>query len=146
MEFNTFLENHEKEINGTISKLPKRLQKILSGYNYVFEPGLGLKGDKKHIGAIDSEKKKITVSAPFEYGRNFCLLHELGHLYYAAFMTKKEKDVWKDVSQITKRKNRHLDNNDEENFCHSFAQHFCQNKLVKFSHPEWEKFMKDNIK
>ena len=137
MEFRQFVENYEKDIKETLAKLPKKYQKLIHGYKFKFQSGNALKGDAEHIGITDEDKKKITISAPWHYGREFTFLHELGHKVWA-ILPNQEK--WAAIVKKTKMK-REDRQNPEELFCHALANHYAKHKHVMFTHPEWEKFI-----
>lgn len=152
MNFKLYLEGEEKEdIKKTIAKLPKQHQNLLKGYKYSFHGGNTLKGDKENIGMI--YKDKITVASPWFYGREFVLLHEIGHLFFEKCLTSKQKKDWSNLvkktksDQIKKIKNSGksasaIKQNDEELFCMAYAQTYANTPVVKYDHPEWIEFIK----
>ncbi|MCK9458316.1 MAG: hypothetical protein M0R80_01580 [Proteobacteria bacterium] len=140
MEFRQFVENYEKDIKETLGKLPKKYQKLIHGYKFKFQSGNTLSGDNDHIGVMDEKKKTITIAAPWNYGREFTFLHELGHRLWET-LPSELKNEW--AKMVKQTKMTHKDRqNPEELFCHGFANQYAKHKHVMFTHPEWEKFIK----
>lgn len=132
-----FLESEEeKNVWDTIKKLPQKHQNLLRGFKFKFIPGNTLKGDSKHIGYID--KNVIVVAAPWRYGREWVLLHEISHLVYEKLCSPEWRKKWKEIAKKNPRQNQ---DNDEENFAMAYANHFAKHKILTHNHPEWEKFM-----
>lgn len=140
-----FIERSEedKNIDGTLKKLPKAFRDLIKGYKFNWHCGNTLNGDDGHVGVIDPKKKTITVSAPWNYGREFTLLHELAHKVFENFMTPELLDEWKKILKNTKKK---MKQNPEELFCMAFANHFVKNKITIHDHPEWDAFIKKIVK
>ena len=145
--FRQFLETQaQEEVKDTLSKLPKAHQELAKGYKFKFEGGCTLSGSKENIGMInlnDPKNRTIHVAAPWNYGRQFAMLHEVGHLVYEKYMAGNAslKKKWQKIVDGTKKKK--LDQPAEELFCHAYANTYCKNKVVIHHHPEWEKFIKD---
>lgn len=148
------LETEEKEnVTTMIQKLPAGHAKLLDGYKFKYQAGNTMTGDKGNIGQI--YKDKITVAAPWNYGREFTTLHEIGHLVYEYLMTPQLKKEW--AALVKKTKNNHskkvektqktdaLDQNPEEIFCMSYACCYAKHKLVIYHHPEWMDFIKNKV-
>ena len=132
------------EVRDTLAKLPKAHRALTKGYKFKFEDGCTLKGEKDAIGMIhlnDDKKKEIHVAAPWRYGREFAMLHEIGHLVYERYMgdNKELKAKWQKIVNKTKNK---LHQPAEEIFCHAYANTYSKNKIEIHNHPEWEKFIK----
>jgi len=140
MEFRQFVENYENDIKETLAKLPKKYQKLVHGYKFKFQPGNTLKGDKNHIGITDEDKKTITIAAPWNYGREFTFLHELGHRVWAT-LSNEQKEKWITIVKKTKMKKDDRQN-PEELYSMAFANQYAKHKHVMFTHPEWEKFIR----
>jgi len=143
-EFLIETEAHQ-EVRDTIKGLPKAHQALVKGYKFKFEGGCTLKGSDDNIGMIhlnNEKKKEIHVAAPWNYGRQFAMLHEIGHLVYERWMShnSKLKKEWQRIVNKTKHK---LHQNAEELFCHAYANTYAKNKIEVHNHPEWEKFIKD---
>jgi hypothetical protein len=138
--FKTWLEGNEQaDVRKTIAKLPKRHQALVKGYHISFEGGNTMKGDGEHIGLVqDSPRKSIVVAAPWNYGREYALLHEVAHLVWATFMNEQMKQHWQELVNHTKDKQHQ---NAEELFCMAYANHYANNKIVIHTHPEWEQFI-----
>ncbi len=133
----------EKNVRDTLKKVPKKHTDLIKGYKYRWQAGCTLKGDDEHIGIINPNTKTITIAAPWRYGREFTLLHELAHQVWAAFVDEKHRKEWKGIVARTKHK---MKQNDEELFAMSYADHFASNKIVIHHHPEWNDFVKKIIK
>jgi len=140
-----FLERteEEKNIKTTLDKLPKKYKNLVKGYKFKWQNGNTLDGDDEHVGVIDPKTKTATISAPWNYGREFTFLHELGHKVFEKFMTP---DLFKEWKQIVNKTKNKMQQNAEELWCMGFANHFVKNKIVQHHHPEWESFIKKFIK
>jgi hypothetical protein len=135
--FKTFLESEEKKnVEAMIAKLPKGHQKLLNGYKIKYTPGNVLNGDDGHIGYI--HKDKIVVAAPWNYGREFTTLHEIGHLVYEYLCDKKWRDEWK---KTVKKNPKRQKQNDEELFSMAYACYFAKHKIKVHDHPAWHDYM-----
>lgn len=141
MRFRDFLEASEEESNvkEMLAKLPDSHRALVKGYKWRFTAGNTLDKDDQHIGLLNHKQKSITVAGPWNYGREFTALHEIGHRVWEKFMTPDLKKEWSKVVKNTKHK---VKQNDEELFCHAYANHFARNKIEVHSHPEWDSFMK----
>lgn len=145
MNFTTFLnitENYDKDLKITLNKIPASHRKIISPFKFIFQPGNELNGDGNHIGVIDNEKKTITVAAPWRYGREYTVLHEIGHLIYSLLLTDELKKKWAKISKDTPMKAKDRQGA-EELFCMAYASYYVANKIDKFVHHTWEKFVKN---
>lgn len=139
MEFRTYIESTEEmtDVNKTLMVIPKKHAQLVKGYKYDFKGDNTLDG--KHIGELDPEKKKITVASPWNYGRQYAVLHEIGHRVWEEFVTDEKKKEWMKIVNNTKNKQKQ---NAEELFCMAYADFYAKNKVVIHNHPEWEKFIK----
>lgn len=148
LDFKSFLaESHKKFLNDvkkTIIKIPARHRALIKDYTFEKQDGNTLKGDGEHVGIIDEKKKKITVAAPWNYGREFTILHEFAHAVWKYLVGRKLREDWsvlvKKVKE-NKENKKDLDQNDEEIFCMIYAQFYSNNKIVKFDHPELLNFI-----
>lgn len=129
----------EKNLAQTLNKLPKGHAKLVRGYKWTFQDGNTLDGDDQHVGVIDDKKKKITVAAPWNYGREFTTLHEIAHKVWEKYMTKELRDEW---SQVVKKNKGRMKQNDEELFCMAYANTYANQQVVVHTHPAWEKFIR----
>src|SRR5689334_3992072 len=103
MRFKLFLENKEQEdVKKLIKKLPKDHQKLIKGFKFHFESGNTLKSDPGHVGKVTDDK--ITIAAPFRFGRSMVLLHEIGHLVYKKLCNKEWKEKWSKVVGLNPRR------------------------------------------
>jgi hypothetical protein len=129
-----------KDVEETLRKLPASHQKLVRGYKYVFQNGMTMKGDKKHVGLIDDGKRNITLAAPWSYTREFVLLHEIANLVWNKLLNLKQQDRWKEIAKSTKHKS---ESNPEELFCHAYAFHFSEDRAGNFhDHSHWSLFIK----
>lgn len=146
--FKNFLENKtDEEALASIKKLPKSHQKLVKDYKFKFENGCNLKGYPDSIGLIhigNDDKKLVRISAPWRHSREFAVLHEIGHLVWQHVLDNKSKSEWKDLIK-NHRKKLHKDaakeKNEEELFCHHYAQHYCQNKVIRYNHDKLDDFI-----
>ena len=139
MQFKQFLESEEKKnIKTTLSKLPKAHKALVKGYKYAFQGGNTMKGDDEHIGEVDPNTKKIVVAAPWNYGREFTILHEIGHMVYET-LTPKQKKMWAKIVKNTKDKQKQIP---EELFCMAYANTYAKHQVEIHNHEEWGKFIK----
>jgi hypothetical protein len=130
------------DLQKAMKKIPSGHRKLLRGYKFHTQGGNTLAGDGEHIGSNDLNKKKIIIAAPWNYGREFALLHEIGHLVWANFVAPHKDKVrqWQKIAKTTKKK---LRQNTEELFCHAYANTYAKNKITVHDHPEWEDFVKN---
>lgn len=141
MTFKIFLENEEeKNIRQTLNKLPSRHSDLVRGYRFTLKGGNTLPGDDEHIGYMDEKPKEICVAAPWNYGREFTLLHEIGHQVWDKLVPDALKKRWVDIVRQTKDRQKQ---SPEELFCMAYANFYAKNKMVIHDHPEWNKFIKD---
>jgi hypothetical protein len=139
MEFRQFLESEEqKNIKTTLNKLPKAHKALVKGYKYSFQGGNTMKGDDEHIGEVDPNTKKIVVAAPWNYGREFTILHEIGHMVYET-LTPKQKKQWAKITKNTEKKQKQTP---EELFCMAYANTYAKHKIEIHNHEEWGKFIR----
>ena len=130
----------ERNVEETLKKLPKKHSELIKGFNLKFTPNNTLKNDKNHIGYI--YKKDIVVAAPYNYGREFTLLHEIAHMIWEKLIDKKTKKQW---IKIYKNYKKDLKQNAEEIFCMVYANMHVKHKLKTYEKPELEKFIKEKI-
>ena len=130
----------EKNVEATLKKIPKKHADLVRGFNLKFTPNNTLKNDKNHIGYIF--KKDIVVAAPYNYGREFTLLHEIAHMVWEKVIDKKIKKEW---NFIYKKYEKELNQNPEEGFCMTYANMHVKHKLKTYDKPELEKFIKEKI-
>lgn len=137
LNFKVFLEadGHMADVNKTILKLPKSHAALVKGYKFVVEKGNTLDG--KNVGEIDEKKKRIKVAAPWNYPREFTILHEIGHAVWKYLVDNKKRKEWNELVKTARKTNKEgLDQNFEEVFCMIYAQHYVKNKVSKFDHPK----------
>jgi hypothetical protein len=134
----------ESEKNGDLKKLLKKIpsshKELVKDFKFKYTKNNTINSKNKHIGVI--HKDKIEVAAPWNYGREFTTLHEIAHMVWSYKMTNKLKKEWSNIVKKTKNKPK---DTDEELFCHSYAQYYAKNKLLKFDIPEWNKFISKKI-
>jgi hypothetical protein len=133
------MDEEKRDIEKTLSKLPPSHAALVKGYRWKFHSGNTLNGDEEHVGYIDDNDKEIAVAGPWNYGREFTVLHEVGHKVWETFVTPQMKQQWLHI--VAKTKNRQ-DQEPEELFCMAYANAYAKNKIVIHSHPTWEHFIK----
>lgn len=141
MEFKQFIESQESDIEATLAKIPKKHKALVKGYKFKFQDGNTLKGDSGHVGVTDEDKKIITICAPWNYGREYTLLHELGHKIWE-ILSKKQKEKWTTIVKKTKMKKQDRQN-PEELWCMAYANSYAKHQHVVFTYPEWDKFIRN---
>lgn len=140
LTFRQFLETEEEQdIRHTLAKLPPSHAALVKGFDFGFQGGNTLKGDDENIGYMDPENKKVVVAAPWNYGREFTLLHEVGHRVYER-LSDDLKHRWAVIVHNTKNKQKQ---SPEELFCMAYANHYAKNKIVIHDHPEWHRFIEE---
>ena len=87
-------EEH-KDIHATLKRLPLKHQDLMHGFKVKLTSNNTIKNDDQHIGWI--YKNKITISAPWNYGREMVFLHEIAHMVWEKFMTPELKKEWKNL-------------------------------------------------
>lgn len=147
------LENEEKEnVQKMIRQLPKGHQRLLRGWKFKYQPGNTLDGDDDHIGLIHNDK--ITVAAPWNYGRCFTTLHEIAHLVWEHKMTPDLKKKWEALVSETKAKHKSqlpkdchaaLDQNAEEIFCMAYATAYSKHPVITYNNKAWIAFIKNKV-
>jgi hypothetical protein len=146
MEFRQYIaegREGENDVRKTIRKIPKSHARLVKGYKFKFQPSNTLKGDDGHIGFIDEEEKTITIASPWNYGREYTLLHEIGHAVWKYAMDDAKKSEWKKIlGPVRKGHKKELDQNDEEIFCMTYAQAYANNKMTKYDHDELVSFVR----
>ncbi|NBT57168.1 hypothetical protein EBT16_00130 [bacterium] len=135
MEFKKYLESEQKkDVKSTLEKIPKSHADLVRDYEIVFQPSNTLEGDDRHIGLIDEKNKRITIASPWNYGREYTLLHEIGHAVWKFILNSKKKSEWKDLLKKERKKNKkNLTQDDEEIFCMTYAQIHAKNKIEKYN-------------
>jgi hypothetical protein len=145
MEFKTFLEETEekKNISSTLKKIPMAHRSLVKDFKYTLQPKNTMNDDGENIGEVDPRNKKITIAAPWNYGREFTMLHEIGHMVWATLdnmQKKKWSELVKKIKNDPKRESQ--DQCKEELFCMAYANTYANHKDKIHDHPEWEKFVK----
>lgn len=133
------MEDEKADISKTLSKLPPSHAALVKNYQWKFHPGNTLNGDDDHVGYVDDASKEIAVAGPWNYGREFTILHEVGHKVWEHFVTPQMKQHWEHIVAHTKDKQNQ---EPEELFCMAYANHYAKNKIVIHTHKEWEDFIK----
>lgn len=128
-----------KDIQRTLSKLPPSHAALVSGFKWKFQAGNTLDGDDDHVGYMDPMSKEIAVAAPYNYGREFTILHEIAHKVWEHLVPAQLKQQWTQIVSNTKHKQNQ---EPEELFCMAYANTYAKNKIVIHTHPEWEAFVK----
>lgn len=131
------MEEEKGDIHKTLSKLPASHAALVKGYRWKFHPGNTLNGDTEHVGYIDDNDKEIAVAAPYNYGREFTVLHEIAHKVWERLPHQLHQQ-WHHICANTKHKQNQ---EPEELFCMAYANHYVKNKIVIHDHPEWHQFI-----
>lgn len=132
--------NENTDVKKTLKKIPKKHFELIKKYKIHFEPNNTLKGDAKHIGFIDEKNKKIKIAAPWNYSREFTLLHEVAHAVWKYMLDRNDKKEWKKIVKNTKNKQNQ---NDEELFCMAYANYYAKHKVEIHNHETWNEFIKN---
>jgi hypothetical protein len=139
LNFKTFVEQEEDEdILRTLAKIPKSHAGLVKGYTFKFQGGNTLSDDDDHIGYVRDEPKEIVVAAPWRYGREFVILHEIGHKVWE----KMPGDIKNQWAAILARTPNRQKQNVEEMFSQAYGATYCKNPPAIHSHPEWFAFIK----
>ena len=145
MDFKSFIiesEKNMKDVRSTLLSIPKKYAALIQGYKFVFQPDNGLKNDPKHVGVINSDQKTVTIAAPWNYSREWVVLHEVAHLIWGKSISKEVQKKWIKICKSTSLKNNEKDI-PEELFCHAFASTYVSNKMEKYNYPHWKNFIKN---
>lgn len=147
MNFKRFIvesSENKKYVKNTLKRIPSEHSKLVQDYKFVFQPTTCLRGDNEHIGLIDEKKKTITIAAPWNYGREYTLLHEVGHAVWKYILDEKKRKKWKELlSSIKRKEKKGLNQNQEEIFCMVYAQTYAKNGLEKYDHDELVDFVRN---
>ncbi len=87
---------------------------------------------------MDDRNKEIALAGPWNYGREFTILHEIGHRVWESIVPPEMKKQWVAIVQQTKHKQNQ---EPEELFCMAYANHYAKNQIVIHDHPEWHRFI-----
>lgn len=134
------MDEEKADINRTLQKLPPSHAALVKGYRWKFHAGNTLNGDDDHVGYVDDREREIAISGPWNYGREFTILHEVGHKVWERFVPPKMKILWTQIVANTKNKQNQ---EPEELFCMGYANHYAKNRIVIHDHPEWHEFVKN---
>lgn len=136
-----FIEQEEdKDILKTLSNLPSDHSDLIKGYRVKLVSGNTLDNDDEHIGYMDKSPKEIVVASPWNYGREFTLLHEIGHRVWEN-LDNSQRQEWGKLVKQNKDSSKEFDQSEEELFCMIYAQHFTATKLKKFDFPKLLNFI-----
>ena len=143
---NDNMKEEKGDIQKTLSRLPVNHAVLLKNFKWTFHGGNTLNGDDNHVGYVDDRNKEVAVAAPWNYGREFTILHEVGHKVWEKFVQPNEDLVllWNKIVKIMtpeQKKDKSLQQEPEEIFCMVYAQKYAKNKMEKFNNPLWEKFV-----
>lgn len=132
----------DEDVSKTLAKLPAHHRELLKGYKFLFEPHNTLQGDDGHVGMIVNQPKKIIrIAAPWNYGREFTVLHEIAHIIYEMFVRGTElEQAWAKLA--LSEPNRKKDEPPEELWCHCYASMFVKYPPMIHHHAEWVEFIK----
>jgi hypothetical protein len=135
-------DEQEENIKATLKKLPPAHQALIGQYKIKWHGDNTLQGDDGHIGIVNPNTKTMTIAAPWNYGREYTFLHEIGHKIWERFVAPNSTLV-KQWHQIVKLNKNRMKQNDEELFCMAYSNHYAKNKIVVHTHPEWDRFIKN---
>jgi hypothetical protein len=140
LTFRTFLENEEtKNLQQMLGKLPPSHRALVKGFDFKFQPGNTLDGDDEHVGYMDEKGKEIAVAAPWNYGREFTILHEIGHRVWER-LPDNYKKAWAKVVPMNPKRQKQ---SPEELFCMAYANYYVKNRVVVHDCPAWNKFIEN---
>jgi len=146
MRFKDFMQadlgEEQQDIARTLSKIPPTHRELVKGYRWKFHAGNTLNGDNQHIGYMDDKNKEIALAGPWNYGREFTILHEIGHRVWEKLIPPEMKNKWTMVVRQTKHKQNQ---EPEELWCMAYANFFAKNKIVIHDHPEWHQFVRSIV-
>lgn len=142
MNFKKFFED-KKDIEDTLNLLPEKHIKLLDGFILNYTCNNTLKSDNKSVGIL--KNNKITISAPWNYSRQFTTLHEIAHIVWCKALSSDQKQSWKKIFNEEKNKIEHpsINQNYEEIFCMCYANHYSKHKLKTYENKKWDKFIEN---
>lgn len=152
-DFKLFLEakiiDEEGDVQKTLKKLPKSHRDLVAGYRISFI-GKNTLSDGQSVGSNHLKNKKMVIASPWNFGREFALLHEIGHLVWEK-LPEPTKHQWKQLVQKNSSKQIQqnpqakdsLKQNPEEIFCHCYANFYSKHKNVTYNNLQWMKFIKN---
>ena len=132
------MDAEKADIARTLEKIPDKHAALVQGYSWKFHPGNTLNGDEEHVGYMDDQSKEIAVSSPWNYGREFTVLHEIAHRVWETLVPLQMKKMWHQIVAATPEKQ---DQSPEELFCMAYANRYAKNKIVIHDHPQWHEFI-----
>lgn len=156
MRFKQFIESdsgmgEEKEdVIKTLQKLPISHRTNVKGFSWKFQGGNTLSGDDNHVGYMDSQSKEIAVAAPWNFAREFTILHEIAHTVWEK-LPNQLKQQWvilvrnnleNQMRQNPQAKDS-LNQEPEEIFCHCYATFYSKHKISTYNNPEWMSFIQN---
>lgn len=143
LTFRTFIENEEeKNLSQMLGKLPATHRELVKGYDFKFHPGNTLDGDDQHVGYMDEKGKEIAVAAPWNYGREFTILHEIGHRVWER-LPDQIKQAWAKIVEQTKRPKKEQHQSAEELFSMAYAATYTKHPPITFAIQTWIQFIKN---
>ena len=139
--FRIYLEGREEDVNlqDTLRRLPAAHRAMALRYRYRLQPGNTLRGDDDNVGELDPRNKVVTVAGPWRYGREFTVLHEIGHLVWERLRPEQKKH-WQALAAPHLKKLGQ--NSAEEAFAMLYAQAYAANKLVRYDVRDLVAFVK----
>lgn len=137
-------EKEEKEsLRKTLSLIPKKHKELLDNYKIKLLDRVTIDG--KNVGLMCG--KNITISNSWNYGKEFIILHEIGHVVWQEILSPKDKKDWKSIldktkdEQKEKTKSTSLNQNEEEIFCMAYASKYAKHPSNVYHNKEWLKFI-----
>lgn len=142
--FRCYLEGHEedRDISGTLSRIPERHREFLKGFSLSFQGGSTINNDGKHVGVVQSHPNPhITIAAPYRYSREMVLLHEVAHLVWVQLMDHHRRQAW--TSLVAKTPMKEEDRQDpEELWAMAYAATYAKHPPTTYHKPEWVHFIR----
>jgi hypothetical protein len=157
LNFKHFVENEfMSDVEKTVAKIPKSHKDLIKDYKFKSESGNTLGGKGKHVGEIDEKKKHIKVAAPYNYSREFTILHEISHAVWKYKMTDQLKKEWNTLVKNTKKEQKDkddktkdakdsLDQNAEEIFCMVYSNVYSKHPTTTYDHDAWKNFILSRV-
>lgn len=130
----------KRDIAALLKKIPPQHAALVQGYHWKFHAGNTLNGDEEHVGYMDEKDREIAIAGPWNYGREFTILHEVAHKVWERYVQPNPRLVRQWEMIVAKTKNKQ-NQNAEELFCMGYANHYVKNRVTIHDHPQWHAFV-----
>lgn len=137
-------DEEKRDVAKLLAKIPKHHAALVNGFHWKFQAGNTLHGDDQHVGYMDPEDKTICVAAPWNYARDFTVLHEIAHRVWEKYMAPYPERIQKWQHIVDNTKNRQQQSA-EELFSMGYAATYATHPPIIHYHSEWVEFMKNNL-